>query len=363
MNSIMDTKARILVVDDDRSMLEMIGTALTSREHYDVTTVPDSEQALEYLAESSYDAVISDINLPGMDGLNLLSRINLIDAKLPVILITGFADVKTMQTAIKLGVYDFLRKPFSLSELQVSVRQAIQKRQLLIQNQQYTEQLELLVQKKAKELFDANRLLELNFIRTVLAMINALEASDIYTKGHSERVTNISMIIGQTMNLSQPELKTLRTGAIFHDLGKIGIYQALLHKPATLSFDEISLIKQHPMIGEKIIKPIALDNDISHIVVQHHERFDGKGYPLGLKDHDITLLSKIVTIADAYDAMTSNRSYRQLLNHMQACDEIERCSGSQFDPICVEYFLRAAQRQNFQTLETPSLDSFLVLDM
>ncbi|MBM4399908.1 MAG: response regulator [Candidatus Cloacimonetes bacterium] len=359
----MKEKVRILVVDDDRSMLEMIGSALSNRESYEVTLVPDSETALQHLAESDFDTVISDISLPGMNGLDLLSRINILDYKLPVILITGFADIKTMQTAIKLGVYDFLRKPFSLSELQVSVKQAVQKRHLMIQNEQYTEQLELLVQKKAKELFDANKLLELNFIRTVLAMINALEASDIYTKGHSERVTNISLIIGQIMQLPPPEIKTLRTGAIFHDLGKIGIYQALLHKPASLSVDEISLIRQHPIIGDKIIQPIAIEHDIRNIVAQHHERFDGTGYPLGLKSHDISLLSKIVTIADAYDAMTSTRSYRPLLSHSEACEEIERCAGSQFDPLCVEYFLKAAQKQDFQALVTPPLDSFLAMEL
>lgn len=362
-DNIMENKVRILVVDDDHSMLDMIGSALSSREKFDVTLVPDSEMALQYLSTDTFDAVISDINLPGMDGLDLLSRINIIDSKLPVILITGFADVKTMQAAIKLGVFDFLRKPFSLSELQISVKQAVMKRQLMVQNEEYTLHLESLVQKKAKELFDANRLLEMNFIRTVLAMINALEASDIYTKGHSERVTSISLLIGETMKLSPNDLKTLRTGAIFHDLGKIGIYQALLHKPATLSIDELSLIKQHPMIGEKIIKPIALNKDIINIVMQHHEKYDGTGYPLGLKDHDISTLAKIVTIADAYDAMTSSRSYRELFSHSQAYMEIKRCSGSQFDPVIVEYFCKAADMQDFRTLDTPSLDSILTFDM
>ncbi len=358
-----DENAKILVVDDDQSMLDMIGSALTSRGKYNVTLVPDSEMALQALSSDTFDAVISDINLPGMDGLDLLSRINLIDSKLPVILITGFADVKTMQAAIKLGVYDFLRKPFSLSELQISIKQAIQKRHLLMQNEEYTEHLELLVQKKAKELFNANRLLEMNFIRTVLAMINALEASDIYTKGHSERVTNISLLIGQTMNFSPDELKTLRTGAIFHDLGKIGIYQALLNKPATLSIEELNMIRQHPLIGEKIIKPIALNKDISNIVVQHHERFDGTGYPLGLKSHDISIMAKIVTIADSYDAMTSSRSYRDVVSHAQAYQEIINCSGTQFDPVVVEYFCKAAQKQDFQLLTTPTLDSILTLDL
>jgi len=362
MDSIMEQKTKILVVDDDISMLDMISQALTNREKCDVTVAADSETALTYLTNESFDAVISDIKMPDMDGLDLLSRINIIDNKLPVILITGFAEVQTMQAAIKLGAFDFLRKPFALSELHISVKQALQKRQLMLKNEEYTQHLELLVQEKVKELFEANKLLELNFIRTVLAMINALEASDIYTKGHSERVTNISLLIGQTMKLSESQIKTLRTGAIFHDLGKIGIYQALLHKPATLSIDELSLIRQHPMIGEKIIKPIAINEEISNIVVQHHERFDGLGYPYGLKSHEISTLSKIVTIADAYDAMTSSRSYRGLLTHTQACDEIKRCSGSQFDPVCVEYFIQAAELQDFQLLDTPTLDSILTFD-
>lgn len=358
----MDRDVTILVVDDDKAMLELIGAALTSREKYQVVLAVDSDEALRFISEKHFDVVISDINLPGMNGLDLLSRISVINSKVPVILITGFADVGTLQSAIKLGVYDFLRKPFSISELQISVRQAVQKHQLLIQNELYTKNLEKLVEVKAKELVDANNKLEMNFIRTVLAMINALEACDIYTRGHSERVTNISLIIAQTMNLTQSETKLLRTGAIFHDLGKIGIYPTLLHKPATLTVEELNLIRQHPLIGEKIIRPIAMDNEIINIVSQHHERFDGAGYPLGLKNHDISLLARIVSIADSYDAMTSSRSYRDIYSHQQASEEIERCSGTQFDPLCVEYFLKAAGAQDFKSLETPPLDTFLLLN-
>jgi putative two-component system response regulator len=356
----MDNTIKILVVDDDQPMLDLIGTALSTREKYHVVSASDSELALQFLDQDKIDVVISDINLPGMNGLDLLTRINIIDSKIPVILITGFADLNTMQTAIKLGVFDFLRKPFNLSELQIAVKQAVQKHQLMIQNQLYTEQLENLVEKKAKELYEAHRLLEMNYIRTVLAMVNALEACDIYTKGHSERVTNISLIIGRAMNMTLEELKTLRTGAVFHDLGKIGIYPDLLHKPSSLSNDELSLLRQHPIVGEKIIRPIALDKEISNIVSQHHERYDGSGYPRGLKKHDISLMAKIVAIADAYDAMTSSRSYREVMSHSQAYEEIRRCSGTQFDPICVEYFLKAADVQDFNAMETPSLDSFFV---
>lgn len=355
------SQSRILVVDDDPSMLELIGSALTTRENYNVVLASDSESALIYLEKEKFNVVISDINLPGMNGLELLSRINIIDAKTPVILITGFAEISTMQAAIKLGVFDFLKKPFSLSELQISVKQAVQKHELLLQNEEYTQELERLVAVKAKELYEANRLLELNFVRTVLAMINALEACDIYTRGHSERVTNISLIIGQTMNMSSSEIKALGTGAVFHDLGKIAIFPGILNKPATLTNEELSLIKQHPMIGEKIIRPIALDDDIINIVSQHHERYDGNGYPHGLKSHDISVMAKIVAIADSYDAMTSTRSYREVFNHSQAYDEIKKCSGSQFDPIVVEYFLKAADKHDFRTLETPPLDSFLTL--
>jgi putative nucleotidyltransferase with HDIG domain len=355
----MNNKVKILVVDDDQAMLDLIGNALTTRDKFNITLASNSELALKFLSDDKFDAVISDINLPGMNGLDLLERISIIDPLMPVILITGFADLTTMQTAIKLGVYDFLRKPFSLSELQISVKQAVQKRHLLIENQHYTEDLEKLVEQKAKELFNANKLLELNFIRTVLAMINALEACDIYTKGHSERVTNISIIIGKAMNLTLADLKTLRTGAIFHDLGKIGIYPTLLHKPDSLSVEELELIKQHPLVGEKIIRPIAMEKEICNIVSQHHERYDGTGYPYQLKKHDISLMAKIVSIADAYDAMTSDRSYREAMTHEEAYEEIKRCAGSQFDPICVEYFLKAADVQEFKSLDTPPLDSFL----
>jgi len=354
---------RILLVDDDTAILTILETMLTKRYKYKVDTAKDSDAALQLIRENAFDLVISDINMPGMDGLELMEHILRRDPHMPVILITGYADVKTMQTAIRLGVYDFLRKPFNMEELHVSVKQAIHKRKLSQENEKYTSNLEILLQEKATELFEVNRQLERNFVQTVLAMINALEASDVYTKGHSERVTSYSVMIGQEMNLPRDQIKLLRIGAVLHDLGKIGIYQTLLNKPSRLSDDELDIIRQHPVIGEKILRPIELPDVIRHIVLQHHERIDGSGYPHQLKKHEISPLAKIVAVADAFDAMTSGRPYRQSISKDKALQEIHTCAGTQFEYVCVNAFLAFANAQDICMDNNLNLDNLLHWDL
>lgn len=355
-------KIKILLVDDDPQVLDMIGSALSVRDNFEVTMAIDATEALHHIKSREFDTVISDINMPGINGLTLMDKINQIDSTLPVIFITGFADVPTMQAAIKLGVFDFLRKPFSITELQVSVNQAVQKKQLIRQNEKYTRDLEIMVQLKTSELHEANRLLEQNFIRTSLAMINALEANDLYTRGHSERVTNVSILIGHKLKMSIDQLKILRIGAVLHDIGKIGVLSTLQNKSARLSDDELDIVKQHPVIGEQIINPISMDKEICYIILQHHERIDGSGYPNGLKGDDISVYAKIVAIADAYDAMTSGRAYRVNLSHEQAYNEIQACAGSHFDQEYADIFLQIALAYNLSTLDILSSDSLLVLD-
>lgn len=323
---------QILVIDDELAILDCVRMSLRSVPHYHISVCNNPGDALEIMQTKMFNLVISDIQMPGLSGLDVLSAVVKMDPNLPVILMTGDADPDKMRTAIQLGAFDFLRKPFEIAELHVAVKQALQKNMLLIQNENYRNHLESLVEERTRELVVAQNKLEKHYLNTIYAMVYAMEANDIYTRGHSERVTVISIMLGKLMKLDQEELKLLRIGALLHDLGKIGIYNSLLSKDQALTISEYEIIKQHPVIGERIIGPIGLPAPVHEIILQHHEWYGGGGYPNGLKGESISLFARIVAIADSFDAMTSQRPYRMNLDPYSASLEIRDNVDTQFDP-------------------------------
>lgn len=322
---------RIVLIDDEPLILAGIRDQLSNLGNCEVLTFGDPQLALESIRSHTVNAIITDISMPGMSGLELLGAVSAIDPKIPVILITGFSDSEKMRSAIKGGAFDFLRKPFNMTELLITVKQALEKNELLIQNETYRVHLESLVEQRTLALFEANGKLENHYINTIHAMVNTIEANDIYTRGHSERVTALSLMLGRHMGLGSDELKLLRIGTLLHDLGKIGIYKPVLDKKSTLTDEEYEQVKQHPVIGARIIRPIGLPEAVHDIILQHHEWQDGSGYPNGLQGEMISPLARITAIADAYDAMTGQRPYRVNLDPRQATREIEDNLGVQFD--------------------------------
>ncbi len=345
-------KKQILIVDDDLAILDCIRMSLQKDFPCRITACSDSREALELLESNIFNVIISDIGMPNLSGFQLLEYINKLNPNIPVILITGEVDTEKIRSAVQLGAFDILHKPFELSDLHISVKQALQKNSLLLQNEMYRLNLEELVEKRTKELYIAQCQLEKNYLNTIHAMFNAMEANDVYIRGHSERVTVLSIMLGKIIGLDAEDLKLLRIGAILHDLGKIGIYDTLLNKKGSLTSSEYEMVKQHPVIGAKIIRPIGLPTPVYEIILQHHEWFNGKGYPYGLTGNQISPLARIVTIADAYDAMTSKRAYRENLDAKSARQEVINNAGIQFDPEYGKVFF-----DNYSHIVEPVSDS------
>jgi len=326
---------RVLLVDDDADILSLMHETLTG-EGYEIVALSNPAEVVGSIDPGRLDAIVTDIHMPHLSGIELLKEVKKRDADVPVIMVTGFADLENLMTSFRLGAFDYLKKPFSMNELIITVAGAVEKRSLKRRLDRYYQELEERVKEKTHELVMANRRIEENLLSTILAMVNAIEASDIYTRGHSERVTTLSLMLGEAMGLDNERMKVLRLGAVLHDVGKIGVTHAILNKPDVLTDDEYDLMKEHPRIGVKIIEPIDFDHEVFAIVGQHHERVNGEGYPHGLAGGNISPLARIVAVADAYDAITSHRPYRAALPPRAALQELQRCAGVQFDSEVVQ---------------------------
>ncbi|HOH46955.1 MAG TPA: response regulator [Candidatus Cloacimonadota bacterium] len=335
---------KVLIIDDDTSILSIIETILREEPDLEVVSMEDPLIALQHISTKDVNVILTDIKLPGLSGIDLLERVGKFNPGIQVILMTGYLEADVMRRAIQLGAYDFLHKPFDYNELILTVRQAMEKYRLLRQNELYHSRLEQLVEQRTLELIQAKAKLENHYLNAINSMINAIEISDVYTVGHSERVTAISLILGQLMKFSSEELRYLRIGAMLHDLGKVGRINALITKPEKLAGDEYEMVKQHPLHGAKIVEPLGLPQSVSDVILQHHERPDGKGYPLGISNDKISIFARIVSIADSYDAMTSQRAYRNNLPPSEALEEIRSKSGTQFDPDITQLFVNNFNR-------------------
>jgi putative two-component system response regulator len=279
--------------------------------------------------------VVSDVMMPGRTGDELLKDLKS-DPRtrhVPVVLLTARAGVESKVDGLGLGADDYLTKPFHFQELKARIKSLLHQRKLereLHEKSEYLSKLnfDLLLSKKEV------------FLQTIDALAYAIDAKDPYTHGHSRRVSLLSENLGRQLGLSESECEKIRIAAVLHDIGKIGIPESILQKPSRLTPEEFKIINTHPEIGHRILSTVAELSQVSHCILHHHERFDGNGYPSGLCGHEIPYPSRVIAVCDTYDAMTSDRVYRKGLGHAAAIEEIARCSGKQFDPDCVQKFLR-----------------------
>ena len=329
---------RILIVDDEEAIREVVATLLAAQ-GYNCTPCSNAREALEYLHTSSTDLILSDLVMPGMDGLKLIEMARSHDRDIPVIMVTAMHDISTAIEAIRRGAYDYILKPFEKDQLFMSVRRALEHRRLVLENQHYQSDLEKLVEERTSQLSTALEDLEESYDCTLEALAGALDLKDAETEGHCQRVTALTIVMARAMSVGEAELRQIARGAFLHDIGKMAIPDSILRKPGPLTPDEIDIMRTHCDIGFKVLERIPFLKEASEIVLSHQEKFDGSGYPRGQRGDEIPLGARIFAVADTLDAMISDRPYRKALPLQTAKDEIERHAGTQFDPKVVEIFL------------------------
>lgn len=334
-------QASILVVDDELAMREVLARNLKAV-GYETRAAASVAEAMAALEREPADLVLSDVMMPGGTGLELLERIKARDPDAAVIMITALADIQAAIDALKLGAADYILKPFSLDQVDLSVSRALTQRRLVLENRAYQAELERKVAEKTRALTRALEEMERTYDATIEVLGAALDYRDSETEGHCERVARYTVALARAMGCTPEQVKQIERGAYLHDLGKIGIPDAILLKPGKLTAEEWEIMKSHAEKGYLMLRDIAFLKEAAEIVYCHQERYDGSGYPRGLKGEEIPLGARIFAVADTLDAMTSDRPYRKGLSFRESVEEVKRYSGTQFDPKVVEAFVRNA---------------------
>ena len=330
---------RILIVDDEDPIREVVSSMLSSS-GFICTQSQSGREALALLQSGEeFELMLSDMMMPGMDGEALLAATKERFPDIPVVMITAVHDISIALNAIRNGAYDYLLKPFAREQLLATVRRALENRRLKIENRKYQTELESLVTARTEQVRQALASLERSYDITLEALGNALDLKDAETEGHSKRVTAFTIAIARAMGISGDQIRVIARGAFLHDIGKMAIPDAILRKPGALDAEETAIMREHCFRGYQILRRIPFLTEASEIVYSHQEKYDGTGYPRGLKGDEIPLGARIFSVADTLDAMTSDRPYRAKLPLSVAREEIHRWAGRQFDPQVVKIFL------------------------
>ncbi len=407
-----EVKGRILVVDDEEAIRTVIARKLQA-EGYECIVAPDGKEAVDTASNEDFDLVLTDVKMPGMSGIDVLSQVVTDHPDTCVIMITAVADAQTAVEAMKLGAYDYVTKPFDLEALSMRVEKALERRRLVLENREYQENLERQVRDQVSQIqqyyrdsiqalasedmsldvSEAPRKAEKSKSSEVkrtagkesdklskesarrsqpadvdrkadderalkMARMLALmaETREPYARGHSERVNMISNEIGMQLGCSSDLLTDLRLAALVHDIGKVVIPDQILFKPSSLSPAEHNEVKRHPVASVEILRHSDCFDRVTPIVESHHEWYNGKGYPNRLRGEDIPLGARVLAVADAYDAMTCPRPYRPSRTNEEAVDVLRKGSGKQWDPAVVDAFIKILDRES-RTLEDPVTES------
>jgi len=337
------------VVADDEAYLRRVLVRLMESDGFTCHEAANGRIAVDLLDRVNPTLVLTDLHMPELDGMGLLREVRARKPDAAVIMITAVADVATAVSALSVGAMDYLMKPFHLEEIRARVRQALEKRDLILENRGYQEGLEARVAEQASRL-------ESLFVASIQSLADALEVKDPYTHGHSLRVSAYSVAIARMIGLDAESIQQIEIGGRVHDIGKIGVREAVLNKPGPLTSEEYQHIMTHPVVGWRILSPLLKDVPMALNVVRwHHERWDGSGVPDHLVGEAIPIEARIAAVADTFDAMTSVRPYRPGVPLPETLAELRRNSRTQFDPVCVAAFFDAIDAGTIELAPTGAL--------
>jgi putative nucleotidyltransferase with HDIG domain len=330
---------RILVVDDEEPIREIVASMLGAA-GYLCKQAGSGMEALAVLnTGAEFELMLSDLMMADLDGIGLLERTKEKYPDMPVVMVTAVHDISVALAAIRNGAYDYLLKPFEREQLLNTVSRALENRRLKVENRTYQTNLESLVKARTDQLQAAMSSLERSYDITLEALGDALDLKDRETEGHSRRVTLFTIAIAQALGLPREQITIIARGAFLHDIGKMAIPDKILNKPGKLEAEEMTIMKEHAYHGYQIVKKIPFLADVAEIVYSHQEWFNGEGYPRHLKGNEIPLGARIFSVADTFDAITSDRPYRPAQSFAAARTEIAKFAGRQFDPEIVKVFL------------------------
>jgi response regulator RpfG family c-di-GMP phosphodiesterase len=332
------SKPLILIVDDETEIRRVLYDLLSDQ--YECKCAESAEAALNLLQDNHFSLIISDIMMSGMNGLEMVPHVLKASSDTVIIMISGAQTIESAVGALRAGVTDYIMKPFDLREVDAIVKRSLEYYNLKVSKRLYENHLKELVAQRTAELDQALASLENAYRSTLKALAAALETRDSETHGHSERVVSFSLRLGRELGLDKETMRSLEFGSLLHDIGKIGVPDAILRKPAGLTDEEWRKMRAHPILGKQILRGISFLEGAARVVAQHHEKWDGSGYPLGLRGEEIDINARIFAVADAFDAMISDRVYRSGRSYEAATAELDKHCGSQFDPKIIEAFHR-----------------------
>jgi response regulator RpfG family c-di-GMP phosphodiesterase len=329
---------RVLVVDDETSVRKLLAVML-EESAISHESAPSGAEALKFLGREPFDAVISDLQMPGMSGLDLLAQVRRQYPNLAFLMATGVDDIRVGLQAMHQGADDYLVKPLQMDAVTMSLERAVQRKRMERELDNYRRHLEEMVAERTQEIQTALQLVERSYGETLEALGEAIDLRDSETAGHSRRVSLYSIKILTGIGGTEEQLRSVAMGAWLHDIGKLAIPDAILLKPGPLTSEERRAMQRHSQIGYDLVKRISFLAEAAEIVLLHHERCDGSGYPLGLKGPDIPLGAKIFAVSDTVDAMTSDRPYRSARTFQEAREQVQLGSGRLYDNQVADIFL------------------------
>jgi response regulator RpfG family c-di-GMP phosphodiesterase len=353
MSDIHDPKKKLLILESDPEKRQLLVTYFSKSNN--CSEAASVLSALNMISETEFPVILASISQPHVDPPELIRHLEKLSPRtIPVFLSEGDAAGNTVK-AFRAGAFDVVQMPISLKAIESTIKKAYAEYELKCVKDAYQHRLEELVAERTSELDQALEEIENSYRMTLKALVQALETRDKETSGHSERVVTFSLRLGHELGLDKDAMRDLELGALMHDIGKIGVPDAILHKPAALTESEWAKMRLHPIHGQNILKSIPFLDGAARIVAQHHEKWDGSGYPQGLKGEAIDIGARIFSVIDAFDAIVSNRVYRSGQSYDAALAEIEKYSGSQFDPMVVEAF-KSVPSEDWEILRKRSLN-------